>query len=151
AGVMDEIQWLDQDGFLINRISIPVAVAVHRADLQATLLHSLPEESIHLDHNFVNYKQRGDKMIATFANSDSVEADFLIGADGIHSDVRSQFLNDGNPIDRGYTVWRGISPFVPAQIPPATTIEIHGRGRRFGIGPVGLGRTGWWATANAAD
>ena len=37
-------------------------------------------------------------MIATFANGDSVEADFLIGADGIHSDVRAQFINDGEPV-----------------------------------------------------
>jgi 2-polyprenyl-6-methoxyphenol hydroxylase-like FAD-dependent oxidoreductase len=152
AGVIKEIRWLDRYGFLINRVSIAkTAVAVHRADLQATLLHSLPEKSIHLDHNFVNYKQRSDKMIVTFTNGDWAEADFLIGADGIHSDVRSQFLKDGNPIDRGYTVWRGISPFIPTQIPPATAVEIHGRGRRFGIGPVGLGRTGWWATANASE
>ena len=36
-------------------------------------------------------------MIATFANGHSIEADFLIGADGIHSRVRDQFLNDGAP------------------------------------------------------
>ena len=153
AGVMKEIRWLDQDGFLINRVSIGEnsAVALHRADLQAILLHSLAKESIHLDHAFVSYKEHSDKMIATFANGNSVEADFLIGADGIHSDVRAQFINDGEPVDRGYTVWRGISPHVPNQIPPATAIELHGRGKRFGIGPVGLGRLGWWATANVSD
>ncbi|HKU73943.1 MAG TPA: FAD-dependent monooxygenase [Pyrinomonadaceae bacterium] len=152
AGVMKEIRWLDQDGFLINRVSITEkypAVALHRADLQAILLHSLPEESIHLDHNFVSYKQHEDKVIATFANGDSVEADFLIGADGIHSDVRAQFINDGEPVYRCYTVWRGISPHLPNQIPPATAVELYGRGKRFGIGPVGLGRLGWWAAANA--
>ncbi len=151
AGVMQEIQWRDQNGFVINRVSISAAVAVHRADLQSTLLHALPDTSIHLDHAFVDYKQTGDKMIATFANGNSVEADFLIGADGIHSDVRLQFINDGDPIFHGYTVWRGISPEVPSQIPPATAIEVHGRGKRFGVGPVGLGRIGWWATANATD
>ena len=156
AGVMAEIRWLDQNGFLINRVSITEnpkypAVALHRADLQAILLHSLPDESIHLDHAFVNYKQLSDKAIVTFANGDSVNADFLIGADGIHSDVRAQLINDGEPVDRGYTVWRGISPTIPNLIPPATAIEIHGRGKRFGIGPVGLGRLGWWAAANAAD
>jgi 2-polyprenyl-6-methoxyphenol hydroxylase-like FAD-dependent oxidoreductase len=87
-------------------------------------------------------------MIATFANGHSTEADFLIGADGIHSRVREQFLNDGPPVDRGYVVWRGISPTIPSGIPPATAIEFHGRGKRFGLGPVGVGRLGWWATAN---
>ena len=151
AGVMEEIRWLDQAGFLINRISIPVAVALHRADLQSTLLHALPDTSIHLDHSFVSYRQHGDKTIATFSNGDSVEADFLIGADGIHSDVRAQFIKDGEPVNRGYTVWRGIAPTIPSLIPPATAIEIHGRGKRFGIGPVGHGRVGWWATANVSD
>ena len=152
AGVMEEIRWLDQNGFLINRVSISEnshpAVALHRADLQSTLLHALPPDSIHLGNILVDYEQRGDKMIATFANGQSVEADFLIGADGIHSRVRSHFLNDGDPIDRGYTVWRGISANIPSAIPPATAIEIHGKGKRFGLGPVGLGRLGWWASAN---
>lgn len=90
-------------------------------------------------------------MIASFANGDSIEADFLIGADGIHSRVRSQFINDGEPVDRGYTVWRGTSATTPAAIPTTAGFELHGRGKRFGIGPVGFGRTGWWASANNSD
>src|ERR687891_172411 len=37
AGVMKEIRWADQNGFVINRVSISEttpAVALHRADLQ---------------------------------------------------------------------------------------------------------------------
>jgi 2-polyprenyl-6-methoxyphenol hydroxylase-like FAD-dependent oxidoreductase len=152
AGQMHEIRWLDQDGHLINRVRIThnsaPAVALHRADLQHILQHALPASSVHLGHTLVDHEQRGDRMIAKFANRDSTEADFLIGADGIHSRVRAQFINDGNPVYRGYTVWRGISPIVPPAIPPASAVELHGRGKRFGVGPVGLGRTGWWATVN---
>ncbi len=152
AGLMREICWLDQNGFLINRVSIEnrehPAVALHRADLQSILLHSLPADSIHLGHSLVEYKQQDNKMIARFANADTVEADFLIGADGIHSDVRLQLIKDGDPVFRGYTVWRGIAPQIPNEIPPETAIELHGRGKRFGMGPVGVGRLGWWATAN---
>lgn len=152
GGVVAELRWMDQDGFLLNRVRIShgktPAVALHRSDLQRTLRQALPPSSIHLGHTIVGYEQRGDKMIATFANGNSVEADFMIGADGVHSRVRSQFINDGDPIDRGYMIWRGTSPITPAEIPPATGIELYGRGKRFGIGPVGLGRTGWWASAN---
>ena len=155
AGVMEEICWVDQNGWLINRVSISdpqfPAVALHRADLQNILLHTLPSSSIHLGHELVGQTQRGDKMIATFANGSSTEADFLIGADGIHSRVREQFLNDGAPVDRGYVVWRGISPTIPSGVPQATAVEFHGRGKRFGLGPVGLGRAGWWATANTPN
>ena len=150
AGVMNAICWLDQHGWLINRVPIPESVALHRADLQNILLHALDPSSIHLGDELIDQKQIGDKIVATFANGRSIETDFLIGADGIHSRVREQFLNDGEPLDRGYTIWRGISGTVPSAIPTATAIELHGRGKRFGIGPVGLGRVGWWASANGA-
>jgi 2-polyprenyl-6-methoxyphenol hydroxylase-like FAD-dependent oxidoreductase len=151
AGVIDELRWLDQNGFLINQVSIkstPPSIALHRADLQHTLERTLPPQSFHLGHTLASHMQHADKMIATFTNGRSVEADFLIAADGIHSRVRAQFINDGNPINRGYTIWRGICDTCTSPLPPATAAEMHGRGRRFGLGPVGLGRVGWWATCN---
>jgi 2-polyprenyl-6-methoxyphenol hydroxylase-like FAD-dependent oxidoreductase len=155
AGVMDEIRWLDQHGRLINRVSIKdqryPAVALHRADLQHTLQTALPQQSIHLDCTLVQYEERREKIIATFDDGASLESDFLIGADGIHSRIRSQFLNDNDPVYRGYTVWRGISPKIPSAIPSGAAIELHGRGQRFGLGPVGKGRLGWWATANVTN
>ena len=153
AGVVKELRWMDQNGFLLNRVSIAdnktPAVALHRSDLQRTLRQALPQSTIHLGHTLVAHRQQGDKMIATFANGSSVESDFLIGADGVHSRVRAQFINDGEPVNRGYTIWRGTSPITPAAISPGIGMELYGRGKRFGIGPVGLGRTGWWAAANA--
>jgi len=152
AGVVEELRWMDQNGFLLNRVSIAddktPAVALHRSDLQRTLRQALPQSSIHLGYTLVAHQQQGDKMIATFTNGRSVESDFLIGADGVHSRVRAQFINDGEPLNRGYTIWRGTSPVTPGAIPPGIGMELYGRGKRFGIGPVGLGRTGWWAAAN---
>ena len=157
AGEMDEIRWLDQRGFLINRVSLAefnrkaAAVALHRADLQSTLLHALPPGWIKLGHRLIKYDSLGDKVVASFASGAEIETDFLIGADGIHSYVRSQLIGDAEPIYRGYTVWRGIASVAPDSIPPATAIEVHGGGKRFGIGPVGSGRIGWWAAANAVE
>ena len=150
AGEMNEIRWLDRRGNLINRIPIFQAVALHRADLQSTLLRVLPAEWIKLGYSLATYKAHKDKIVATFTNGEEITADFLIGADGIHSDVRTQLLGNGPPIYRGYTVWRAISLAAPSPLPLDTAIEIHGRGLRFGIGPVGDGRIGWWAAANAA-
>jgi len=159
AGVMKQIHWLDQNGRPINKVNISdpsgpdstPAVALHRADLQDILLHSLPTTSVHLGSSLIDYTQDEEKVVAHFANGYSSESEFLIGADGIHSRVRTELLDDADPIYRGYTVWRGISSAIPGAIPPATAIEIHGRGKRFGIGPVGVGRVGWWAAANAAN
>jgi 2-polyprenyl-6-methoxyphenol hydroxylase-like FAD-dependent oxidoreductase len=159
AGVMREIRWIDSDGRLINTVSIAdrgessltPALALHRADLQELLLESLPKNSVHLGNSLVDYNAEGNTVTAHFANGHTVESDFLIGADGIHSHVRTQLLDDASPVYRGYMVWRGISQSVPSAIPPGTAIEVHGTGKRFGVGPVGAGRVGWWASANAAN
>ena len=158
AGVMREIQWLDQNGRPLNKVTIAEssdkstpAVALHRADLQNILLGKLPAPSIHLGHSLLDYEQHSDRVVGNFANGHASESEFLIGADGVHSKVRLQLLGDSSPVYRGYSVWRGISTTIPSSIPPATAIEIHGRGKRFGIGPVGQGRIGWWAAANAAN
>jgi 2-polyprenyl-6-methoxyphenol hydroxylase-like FAD-dependent oxidoreductase len=151
AGEMAGIRWLDQRGNLLNRVSIANAVALHRADLQSTLLRALPHESIRLGERLTAYETRKDKVVLCFENGEEMEADFLIGADGIHSRLRSQLLGSAQPIYRGYKVWRGIASETPEGIPPATAIEVHGHGQRFGIGPVGAGRIGWWAAANELE
>lgn len=159
AGEMNEIQWLDKNGRAINRVRIKEpnstqtapAVALHRADLQETLLQALPTTSVHLGSSLVDFTQKEESVVANFANGNSFEADYLIAADGIHSRVRTELLDEIPPKYRGYTVWRGIASINPASIPRGTAIELHGRGKRFGLGPVGSGKLGWWAAANAAN
>ena len=155
AGEIRGICWLTEDGTTLNAIRIgPQAipsVALHRADLQHILLNALPASTIHLNHSFVDAHEDNDKITVSFNNSKAVECDVLIGADGIHSRVRNEIVSNGAPVFRGYTVWRGIAPTVPRQVPPYTALEVHGRGKRFGIGPVGHGRIGWWAAANATS
>jgi 2-polyprenyl-6-methoxyphenol hydroxylase-like FAD-dependent oxidoreductase len=168
AGVINQVRWLNQHGKLINNVRISEhrahstttsttgppeapAVAVHRADLQHALLQALPSNSIRLGSVFLGLRQDGKQIEARFANGEPIACELLIGADGLHSHMRSQVIDDGSPTYRGYCVWRGISPLVPNGLAPDTALEIHGRGKRFGIGPVGLGRTGWWAAVNQAS
>ncbi len=157
SGVMEEIRWLDSTGQLLNQVKFDdgsqttPAVALHRADLQEVLLNLLPPESVHLGCSLNEVSQTNDDITSTFTNGLVIESDFLVGADGIHSDVRSKLFNDHGPTYRGYMVWRGISSVAPNTISPNTAVELHGKGKRFGIGPVGQGRLGWWATANAPN
>ncbi len=157
AGQMKAVEWLDQNGRLINRVSLidiivnSAAVALHRADLQEILVQALPANSIQLGNSFLDYSQTPNQIVVHFANGNSIETDVLVGADGIHSKVRTKFLNHAPPNYRGYMVWRGIAQNSPPSLPKETAIELHGKGKRFGIGPVGVGRIGWWAAANAAN
>lgn len=155
AGVIEQVRWLTEDGRQFNQVRLPQtgapAVALPRAELQSALVRALPANSIHLGHVFLGCRPEGDVVSARFANGASLECDLLIGADGLHSPVRSQLLDDGPPLFRGYASWRGIADSTPAGTVPGTAVEIYGRGKRFGIGPVGQGRMGWWATLNEED
>jgi 2-polyprenyl-6-methoxyphenol hydroxylase-like FAD-dependent oxidoreductase len=154
GGILEQARWLNRDGKLLNHFHLPItdapAVALHRAELQRALLDALPPESIHLDHFFETYEQLADRIVAHFSNRSAFECDVLIAADGLHSRARAQLLDDGPPDDRGYSAWRGVVSYAPASLPPATAIEVYGKGQRFGIGPLGFGKVGWWASANAS-
>jgi 2-polyprenyl-6-methoxyphenol hydroxylase-like FAD-dependent oxidoreductase len=165
AGVIKQVRWLDCHGKILNQVPISghgrrndsqrrpeaPAVALHRADLQSTLLHAVPTTSIHLGKIFLSQQQGRDKVSARFADGDSIDCNLLIGADGFHSHMRSQIVGNARPVYRGYSVWRGIAATFPDLLEPGTAMEFHGRGKRFGIGPVGPGRTGWWAAVNRAS
>lgn len=152
AGRMRSVRWLGHDGRQYNRFAFPEtgapAVALHRADLQGTLLRALTAESVHLGKTFAGFVEANEEVRARFDEGTEVACDVLVGADGLHSRVRAQLLEDGEPVYRGYTVWRGVARLEHAALQAGTASEIYGRGQRFGVGPVGLGRTGWWATAN---
>jgi 2-polyprenyl-6-methoxyphenol hydroxylase-like FAD-dependent oxidoreductase len=155
AGRMRSVRWLGRDGRLYNHFAFPEtgapAVALHRADLQGSLLRALPQGSVHLGKTFAGFAEEGGEVRARFEDGTEAACDVLVGADGLHSRVRAQLLRDGEPVYRGYTVWRGVARLEHAALAAGTASEIYGEGRRFGVGPVGLGRTGWWATANEPE
>ncbi len=67
-------------------------------------------------------KERG--VVAEFENGARVEADLLIGADGIRSTVRRQYVPEIAPRYVGYVAWRGIVE--ESSIPPqwrASTLQ----------------------------
>jgi 2-polyprenyl-6-methoxyphenol hydroxylase-like FAD-dependent oxidoreductase len=155
GGVLEEARWLNHDGRLINRFALPEtdfpAVVLHRARLQEELVRALPPGSIHLGHVFESFAQNSDVVLAKFTNGASLEFDLLIGADGLHSHVRAQLLNDGPPTYRDYIAWRGVVDFTPKSLKPASAIEIYGNGKRFGIGPLGFDKVGWWVSVNKSS
>jgi len=152
GGALEQAQWLNHDGRLINRFALPEtdfpAVVLHRARLQEELVRALPPDSIHLGHVFESFAQNSDVVLAKFTNGASLEFDLLIGADGLHSHVRAQLRNDGPPTYRDYIAWRGVVDFTPKSLAPASAFEIYGNGKRFGIGPLGFGKVGWWVSVN---
>jgi salicylate hydroxylase len=73
----------------------------HRADLLAALVSALPAERLHVGHRFRSLEERGDRVEVAFTNGAVVEVDALIGADGIHSDVRAALFGPEDPVFTG--------------------------------------------------
>lgn len=128
-----------------RRLGAP-SVGIHRADLLRVLLDALEPGTVRFGAEFVAFEQDRAGVTAHFASGASERGDLLIGADGIHSTVRARLLADGPPRYAGYTAWRGVT--TGADVPSDTSWELLGRGARFGMAPIGGGRTYWYATAN---
>src|SRR5271165_39343 len=120
------------------------ALCTRRSDLLHALISALPADRVRLGHEFGYLERQKSSVGIHFSNGVSVEHDFLIGADGIRSRVRSQSLGVHEPIYRGYIVWRGLAR-IRGSVAGGSNSETWGRGKRFGILNTGADRFTWYA------
>src|SRR3989449_56826 len=80
----------------------------HRADLLDALASALDHRLIHLDHRLVGVEERSEGAVLAFANGAKVEAEFVIGADGVRSVIRHALYGHDNPTYTGQMVWRAL-------------------------------------------
>jgi salicylate hydroxylase len=80
----------------------------HRADLLDALASGLDPASLHLGHRLTGIEERGASVALSFANDAIVEADIVIGADGVRSVIRRALYGDDNPTYTGQMVWRAL-------------------------------------------
>jgi salicylate hydroxylase len=108
-----------QDGRTLVRAPLGDAVVeafgfpqyqMHRADLLATLLRALPAERVHIGRRLVGLTDHGDRVEARFEDGDTVTADVLVGADGIHSAVRETLFGPQDARFTGCAAYRGLIP-----------------------------------------
>jgi 6-hydroxynicotinate 3-monooxygenase len=60
----------------------------HRGDLHAALASVVPSECVRLNHKLTGLDEVADGVRLSFASGETVTADAVIGADGVHSVVR---------------------------------------------------------------
>ena len=83
---------------------------VHRADLLDVLAAALPEGTATLAKRCVSVESGGSSAVARFADGTEVEADVIIGADGIHSVVRTALFGPDAPRFTGKICYRSVIP-----------------------------------------
>lgn len=79
---------------------------VHRNDFIQALLAALPEGMVKVGHKLTAVTDHGEHATLEFANGLTVDADLVIGADGIKSTVRRQLFSDQQPVFAGEHAYR---------------------------------------------
>jgi salicylate hydroxylase len=116
--------------------------------LQAILASALPSEIIHLQHRCVGVEQQDNQVKAHFESGKTVQADLLIGADGINSVVRQGAIGDCHATYAGRMSWRAVIKYTHEQLAPhvATLLTAFDNKNMFLI-DLGEGYTFWSASA----
>jgi salicylate hydroxylase len=114
---------------------------MHRADLVQMLADALPAGALHVGHRCVGFEQDASKAGVSFANGASAEADIVIAADGIHSELRRYVFASSEPVFSGSVAYRGLVPHQRVPDWPTDRWQMWlGKGRHFLAFPVRAGK-----------
>lgn len=114
-------------------------LTVHRADLHRLLLERLPPDIIHPGATCTDVSSAGRRAVARFAGGAEIEADIVVGADGIRSVVRGKLFGEQTARFTQQTAWRCMVPIecVPTRVGPGGMVHV-GRDEYVGwLGPTG--------------
>jgi len=106
---------LDRSGDIAYELPL-TSVTSSWARIYRPLKAALPPQCYRAYARLVGIEQNDHRITATFADGTCLRGDLLIGADGLHSIVRTQFLPLLQPNYTGYVAWRGVGD--PTTIPP---------------------------------
>lgn len=140
--------------------------SIHRGRLQKVIhgavIQRLGPDSVQADRRLVSFEDQGDGIRAVFENRRGERftqtADVLVGADGIHSTVRSVFYPDqGPPSWNGVLMWRGAT-WWPQFLDGASMIVAGGMRHKLVLYPIahdpdrpGQALTNWVVCAKLGD
>ncbi|MFM9887053.1 MAG: FAD-dependent monooxygenase [Burkholderiales bacterium] len=104
----------------VERYGYPYCT-VWRPDLLTVLadaVRRIKPDAIHLDATCTGFVQEGNRVLLHLANGSVVSGDALVGADGVHSVIRSQLFGDHKATFTGFMAWRGVIPMerLPAHL-----------------------------------
>jgi salicylate hydroxylase len=114
---------------------------MHRADLVDMLADALPADMVRTGHRCTGFEQDSQSARVSFANGASVEADIVIAADGIHSELRRFVFASSQPTFSGSVAYRGLVPHERVPDWPTDRWQMWlGKGRHFLVFPVRAGK-----------
>ncbi len=116
-------RFFERDGRL--SLEYPYGQIVTSWDRLYNMLRSeFPAAHYHRGKELAAIEERSGSVVARFADGSTAEGDLLVGADGLRSKVRAQFLSDVNPVYVGYAAWRALVP--EEAIAPGVHADVFG-------------------------
>jgi salicylate hydroxylase len=114
---------------------------MHRADLVELLAEALPDNVVHTGHRCTGFEQRDDVARVSFSSGAVAEADVIVAADGIHSELRPYVFPPSSPVFSGSVAYRGVLPLerIP-DWPTDSWLMWLGKGKHFLTFPVRAGQ-----------
>ncbi len=85
-------------------------LTLHRADLMQALENAVPPGTVQFSKRVTSVNQKDQKVHIGFEDGTTDVVDVLIGADGIHSSVRTALLGKESPIFTGVVAYRAVVP-----------------------------------------
>jgi 2-polyprenyl-6-methoxyphenol hydroxylase-like FAD-dependent oxidoreductase len=119
---------------------------VHRAHLLEALYRGVPRESVRFGVAVRSIDVMPDRVRLETERHGVFEADVLVGADGIHSQVRRHAFGEIEPLYMGYRSHRMVVDNVAGV---RNFTEFLGHGQRIGLVPVSEKRVYVWTTFNS--
>ena len=86
---------------------------VHRGDFHRVLVdafHARAPGRLHLNSRCVGFEEDGDGIQPKLASGERHRGDVMVGADGVHSEIRRRIGGDTKPFFAGVAAWRGLVP-----------------------------------------
>lgn len=124
------------------------AIGIHRAALHEILLGALPDGVVVTGAEVTDVTEDGEVTYRTPAGIQQLNADLVVGADGIGSAVRAALWPESAaPVEVGVTAWRGVTPVWTDDLTVAITWD---QGAEFGMVPLADGRVYWFGAVNSA-
>ncbi|MCG8416551.1 MAG: FAD-dependent monooxygenase [Proteobacteria bacterium] len=124
-----------------------------RQHLYRVLVEHTPRDSLHCDKRCTGVTQHGDRVEVLFDDRDAITADFVVGADGIHSVLADQFFGPRRVNKHGIVIVQGLSSY--DGLDPIETWLLHRNGGTMGLVPVILPSqrpgTFWWITVARSE
>lgn len=129
-----------------------LGVCLKRSRLQELLCEDLPAGTVRAGVAVADHQEGEDGVVVTTSTGERLTAHLLVGADGIHSQVRARLLGleQLSPAEyAGFTCWRATFDGREVPFEPGTSWgECWGRGARLGWFAIGGGRYAFYAFQN---